>query len=173
MTDPRFPIGRQQLHGPLDAAQRAAAIGELAALPNQLAEAVRGLTKEQLDTPYRSGSWSLRQVVHHVADAHLHGYARCKFAITERTPPVKAYDENAWALLADAQAPIGGSLLLVQTLHDRWVQCLRSLPASAFARDCVHSDDGRKTLDDLLAGYAWHGRHHVAHITALRRSRGW
>lgn len=173
MTDARYPIGKQRLHGPLTADQRAAAIASIAGLPNALAEAVRGLDAAQLDTSYRPGSWSVRQVVHHLADSHLHGCARCKFALTESTPPVKAYDENAWARFADANGPIGGSLLLVQALHERWAQCLRSLPVAAFARDCVHSEDGRKTVDDLVAGCDWHGRHHVAHITTLRRVRGW
>jgi uncharacterized damage-inducible protein DinB len=173
MTDPRYPIGVIELKGSLLAPARAAAIGRIAAVPNELHEAVRGLDGAQLDTPYRDGGWTVRQVVHHVADSHMHAYVRSKLAITEQDPPVRAYDENQWAKLADAQGPVGPSLLLVQSLHDRWVHCLRSLPESAFARTCVHSERGKITLDDLTALYAWHGTHHIAHITQLRRAKGW
>ncbi|MBX3464512.1 MAG: putative metal-dependent hydrolase [Planctomycetes bacterium] len=173
MSDPRYPIGRIELPGALDGAKRAAAIAAIAALPNDLYDAVRGLDAAQLDTRYRSGGWTVRQVVHHLADSHVNAYVRCKLTLTELEPPVRAYDENEWARLADANGPIGPSLLLVQALHDRWVHCLRSLPVAAFARTCLHSERGRMTLDDLVALYAWHGSHHVAHITALRRAKGW
>lgn len=173
MSDPRYPIGRIELSGALDAAARAAAIAAVAALPNALYDAVRGLDDAQLDTRYRPGGWTVRQVVHHLGDSHVNAYVRCKLTLTELEPPVRAYDENEWARLADANGPIGPSLLLVQALHDRWVHCLRSLPVAAFARTCLHSERGRMTLDDLVALYAWHGSHHVAHITALRRAKGW
>lgn len=173
MNDPRYPIGKVELAGALAPAARAVAIASIARLPDQLHDAVRGLDQQQLDTPYRDGGWTLRAVVHHVADSHVNAYVRHKLTITETDPPVKAYDENAWAKLADAQGPIGNSLLLVQAIHDRWSTCLRALPAAAFARTCVHSDRGKMTLDDLVALYAWHGAHHVAHITTLRRARGW
>ncbi len=173
MTDPRYPIGKQELTGSLTAAARATAIGRLAATPNALYEAVRGLDQAQLDTPYRAGGWTVRQVVHHIADSHINAYVRHKLTITEKDPPVKAYDENEWAKLADAQGPIGPSLLLVQAIHDRWVHCLRSVPEHAFARACVHSENGKMTLDDLTALYAWHGAHHIAHITQLRLAKGW
>ena len=173
MNDPRYPIGKVQLPGSMTATQRANAFGRIAALPNGLYDAVRGLSPEQLDSPYRDGGWTLRQVVHHLADSHLNAYIRHKLTITELDPPIKAYDENAWAQLADANGPIGGSLLLVQSLHDRWVHCLRTTPDRAFARTCVHSERGKLTLDDLVALYAWHGDHHVAHITSLRRAMGW
>ncbi len=173
MTDPRYPIGRIDLPGRLDPAARAAAIATLAAVPDALHDAVRGLGEAQLDTPYRPGGWTLRQVVHHLADSHLHGYGRCKRTLTEHEPPIRAYDENRWADLADANGPIGASLQLVQALHDRWVRCLRSSPTAAFARACRHDERGRLTLDDLVASYAWHGSHHVAHITTLRRAKGW
>ena len=174
MSDPRYPIGKIQLPVSLTPATRTAAIASIAGIPHHLHDAVRGLDQAQLDTPYRAGGWTLRQVVHHIGDSHVNAYVRHKLTITEKTPPpIKAYDENEWARLADANAPIGSTLLLVQAIHDRWVHCLRSLPESAFARTCVHSERGSMTLDDLVALYAWHGAHHVAHITSLRRSKGW
>jgi uncharacterized damage-inducible protein DinB len=173
MNDPRFPIGKVELPGALAPAARAAAIAALAELPFRLHDAVRGLDQQQLDTPYRDGGWTLRQVVHHVADSHVNAYVRHKLALTEHEPPIRAYDENEWAKLADANAPIGSSLLLVQALHDRWATCLRALPPAAFARTCTHSERGALTVDDLVALYAWHGMHHVAHITSLRRTNGW
>ncbi len=173
MNDPRYPIGKVELTGKLAPAARASAIGAIARLPDQLHDAVRGLDQTQLGTPYRDGGWTVRQVVHHLADSHVNAYVRHKLAITETDPPVKAYDENAWAQLVDANGPIGNSLLLVQAIHDRWMTCLRSLPDAAFARTCVHSERGKLTLDDLLAIYAWHGAHHVAHITTLRAAKRW
>ena len=173
MTDPRYPIGRVVLGGALEPVARSAAIASIAELPFRLHDAVRGLDQDALDTPYREGGWTLRQVVHHVADSHVNAYARHKLTLTEHEPTIRAYDENAWARLADANGPIGNSLLLVQAVHDRWAHCLRSLPADAFARTCMHSERGRMTLDDLVALYAWHGAHHVAHVTTLRRTRGW
>lgn len=173
MNDPRYPIGNVELTGSLTAAARTAAIGRMAAMPNKLYEAVSRLDEAQLDTPYRTGGWSVRQVVHHIADSHVNAYVRHKLTITEKEPPIKAYDENEWSKLADANGPIGPSLLLVQAMHERWVHCLRTQPESAFARTCVHSERGKMTLDDLVALYAWHGDHHVAHITQLRRAKGW
>ena len=173
MTDPSHPIGKVKLTGKLTPAARATAIATLAGIPNQLYDAVRGLDQAQLDTPYRPGGWTLSQVVHHIGDSHGNAYLRCKLVITEREPPIKAYDENAWAALADANGPIGSSLLLVQAIHDRLVHCLRSLPQTAFARAGMHSDNGHMTLDDFVALYAWHGAHHVAHITTLRQAKGW
>ncbi|MCB9884300.1 MAG: putative metal-dependent hydrolase [Planctomycetes bacterium] len=173
MSDPRYPIGKVQLTGALSVGDRADAIRRIAALPDALHAAVRGLDATQLATPYRAGGWTLRQVVHHIADSHVNSYVRHKLTITEANPPIKNYDENAWASLADANGPIGGSLLLITAIHDRWAQCLRSLAPKDFARTCEHSVAGPMTLDDLVALYAWHGEHHVAHITTFRRSRGW
>jgi len=173
MNDPRYPIGNVELTGSLTPAARSAAIGRLAAMPNKLYDAVSRLDDAHLDTPYRTGGWSVRQVVHHIADSHVNAYVRHKLTITEKDPPIKAYDENQWAKLADANGPVGPSLLLVQALHERWVHCLRTQPENAFARTCVHSERGKMTLDDLVALYAWHGDHHVAHITQLRRAKGW
>lgn len=173
MTDPRYPIGKIELPAVLTAATRTAAIGRIAALPGNLLAAVRGLDEGRLDTPYRDGGWTLRQVVHHLADSHVNAYVRHKLTITEVDPPVKAYDENAWAQLADANGQIGVSLAIVQAIHERWVHCLRTVPTAAFARTCVHSERGKMTLDDLVALYAWHGDHHTAHITMLRAAKGW
>ncbi len=173
MNDPRYPIGKVTLTGALSAADRADAIRRIAALPDALHVAVRGLDATQLATPYRSGGWTLRQVVHHIADSHVNSYVRHKLTITEVDPPIKNYEEGAWANLADANGPIGGSLLLITAIHDRWVQCLRSLAPEAFARTCRHSVAGPMTLDDLVALYAWHGEHHVAHITTFRSRQGW
>ncbi len=173
MNDPRYPIGKVRLTGSLAPAARAAAIASIAELPFRLHDAVRGLDQQQLDTPYRDGGWRLRQVVHHVADSHVNAYVRHKRALTETDPAIVAYDENEWAALADANGPIGNSLQLVAAIHDRWAQCLRSLPPAAFARTCTHSERGRMTVDDLVALYAWHGAHHVAHVATLRRARGW
>jgi hypothetical protein len=174
MNDPRYPIGKIELPGSLTPAARAQAISTIAGIPHALHDVVRGLDQAQLDTPYRDGGWTLRQVVHHIADSHVNAYVRHKLTITEKTPPpIKAYDENEWAKLADANGPIGTSLLLVLAIHERWVHCLRTLPATTFAKTCVHSDRGALTLDDLVALYAWHGSHHVAHIAQLRRSKGW
>ncbi|MFY9342543.1 MAG: putative metal-dependent hydrolase [Planctomycetota bacterium] len=174
MTDPRYPIGTIELTGKLSPAARSTAIGAIGAVPTKLHDAVRGLGQEQLATPYRDGGWTVAQVVHHIADSHINAYVRHKLTITEKTPPpVKAYDEGEWAKLVDANGPIGNSLLLVQALHERWATCLRSLPEAAFAKTCVHSERGAMTLDDLVALYAWHGAHHVAHITTLRAAKGW
>lgn len=174
MTDPRYPIGKIELPGKLTPEARAQAISTIAGIPHALHDVVRGLDQAQLDTPYRDGGWTLRQVVHHIADSHVNAYVRHKLTITEKAPPpIKAYDENEWAKLADANGPIGTSLLLVQAIHERWVHCLRTLPATTFAKTCVHSERGAMTLDDLVALYAWHGSHHVAHIAQLRRSKGW
>jgi uncharacterized damage-inducible protein DinB len=174
MTDPRYPIGPLSRQSKLSPSQRVGAIAAIAALPFQLFDAVRGLSHEQLDEPYRDGGWSLRQVVHHLADSHLNAYVRTKLLLTEDAPTVKVWDEESWAQLADAKtAAIGGSLQLVAAVHDRWAQCLRACGEPEFARTLQHPQAGAMTLDDLLSIYDWHGRHHVAHITSLRARRGW
>lgn len=174
MNDPRYPVGKLVRKSVLEPQVRAQAIATIAALPFQLADAVRGLDQQQLDTPYREGGWTVRQVVHHLADSHVNAYVRTKLLLTENHPTVKPYAEEHWAELADAKtAAIGGSLLIVTALHERWVHCLRSLAASDFAKTLHHPDNGAMTLDDLLSIYEWHGRHHVAHVTALRSKMGW
>lgn len=173
MPDPRYPIGKLELKGPLSTAERAQQIDRIAAVPAALRAAVQGLSDGQLDTPYRDGGWTVRQVVHHVADSHVNAYVRCKLTLTEEFPPVKSYDENAWSTLPDVKLPIEPSLALLEPLHQRLVVALRAAPAAAFARTCLHSEKGKLTLDDLVATYAWHGHHHVAHVTTLRKARGW
>lgn len=173
MQDPRYPIGPLVLPGPLDAVERSRLIGRIAAVPAALHAAVRGLSDAQLDTPYREGGWTVRQVVHHVADSHVNAYVRCKLTLTEADPPAKGYDENAWARLADVALPIEPSLALLDALHQRLDAALRAAPPEAFARACLHSEKGRLTLDDLVATYAWHGHHHTAHVTTLRAAKGW
>lgn len=170
MSDPRYPIGRFRAPARHDASSRATAIATIAATPHALAEAVRGLTTTQLDRPYRPGGWTLRQVVHHLADSHLNAYVRTKLLLTEPDPMVKVWDENAWAGLPDAaHAAVGVSLQLLHAVHERWVHCLRALPAAAFARTLQHPEHGAMSLDHLVALYAWHGPHHVAHVRSKPR----
>ena len=163
--DLRFPTGRfQRPSGPLDPAQRAKHIETIAATPKLLTDAVRGLSEKQLDTPYRPDGWTVRQVVHHVPDSHMNAFIRMKLALTEDAPPVKAYDEDAWAKLADAQGPVDPSLALLTALHERWVRLLKSMKPEDFLRTVTHPDHGPITVDFLLALYAWHGPHHVGHV---------
>ena len=174
MEDLRYPVGKHQRPETLNAAQRQAAIETIAAAPRAMREAVRGLDDAQLDTPYRPEGWTVRQVVHHVPDSHMNAYARTKLALTETTPTIKPYDESAWAMLEDSRStPIETSLTLLEMLHDRWVRILRSMNAADFARTLNHPENGVMSLDQLLALYDWHGRHHVAHIARLRERNGW
>ena len=143
-------------------------------MPARLRAAVDGLTEGYLDHPYRDEGWTVAQVVHHLADSHINAYVRFKLAVTEDNPPVKAYNEARWAELADASATdVRGSLDLLASLHGRWVVFLRSLEAAQFSRTYNHSAMGPVTLDHALALYAWHGRHHTAHVTSLRERMGW
>jgi uncharacterized damage-inducible protein DinB len=172
--DSRYPIGKFQQ--PLEAtpALRQQAIEIIAEAPSKLRAAVEGLSPAQLDTPYREGGWTVRQVVHHVPDSHLNAYVRLRLALTEEQPTIKPYEENAWAQLPDAKTgPIEMSLSLLAALHDRWVQLWHSLTADQFGRVFVHPQHGPRTVDWLVFLYAWHGRHHTAHITELRKQRGW
>ena len=172
--DPRYPIGTFTPPPSFTPALRAEYIEQIAAVPARLREAVGGLTEPYLGHPYREDGWTLAQVVHHVADSHINAYVRFKLAVTEDNPPVKAYNEARWAELPDAAAgEIGVSLDLLESLHGRWVAFLRSLDAAQFERTYNHSAMGPVTLDHALALYAWHGRHHTAHITALRERMGW
>ena len=150
-------------------------IDEIAAAPVRMREAVRGLSEQQLDTPYRDGGWTVRQVVHHVPDSHLNAYCRLKLALTEDEPTIRPYDEATWAELEDSRStPIEVSLTLLESLHARWVGLLRSLKDDDFRRTFRHPEHGGvQTLDWLVAMYSWHGRHHVGHITSLRERHGW
>ena len=174
--DLRYPIGRFERPVSITAAERAAFIQTVAGTPAALREAVRGLDDAQLDTPYRPDGWTVRQLVHHLPDSHLNSYVRFKLALTETEPTIKPYDEKAWAELPDGRSPlVTESLALLDALHARWVYLLRAMAPADFARTLVHPErpGAPMTLDVMLALYAWHGRHHVAHITALRERQGW
>jgi hypothetical protein len=175
MTDLRYPIGPFTFDGGATDAQRPQRIDEIANAPAGLRSAVAGLTPAQMDTPYRPDGWTVRQVVHHVPDSHLQAYARFKLALTEDQPTIKAYDEARWAELGDTRTVSPAvSLALLESLHERWVGLLRTLTPQDYRRTYHHPEYGRAfTLDEALAMYAWHGRHHVAHITALRAREGW
>jgi uncharacterized damage-inducible protein DinB len=175
MSDLRYPIGPFKMErDPLGPEERAAFIQQIADAPGKLRDAVRGLAPEQIETPYRPGGWTVRQVAHHLPDSHMNGYVRFKLALTEDEPTVKPYQEALWATLEDSRTtPIEVSLRLLDALHERWVRLLRSLSPADFARGFHHPDMGPVSLDRCLAIYGWHGRHHVAHITALRDRMGW
>lgn len=173
MDDLRYPIGPFTKPASLDAAARTAAIDTIARAPALFRQAVAGLTDAQLDTPYRPGGWTVRQVAHHVPDSHLNAYVRFKLAVTEDVPTIKPYEESLWAKLADSALPIDVSLRLLDALHERWVVLLRSLGNDQWVREFVHPESGRLRVDQLLALYAWHGAHHTGHVTSLRRRMGW
>lgn len=173
-VDPRYPIGRFERPAALTRADVLAAVDALEAAPAALRAAVAGLDDAQLDTPYREGGWTVRQLVHHVADSHAHMALRIRFALTQDAPTIMAYDENAWVALADATAgAVEPSLRMLEGTHARLVTLLRALPSEALARTYVHPERGPMRLDLTAALYAWHGRHHVAHVTALRERMGW
>ncbi|NOT28802.1 MAG: bacillithiol transferase BstA [Acidobacteria bacterium] len=172
----RYPIGRMPtVEGPVTAHQREEWIRTIESLPLRLRGAVKGLTPEQWDTPYRPGGWTVRQVVHHIPDSHLNAYIRCKLALTEDEPTIKPYDEAAWADLIDTRATEPAvSLALLDSLHARWVVLLRTVEPSAYQRTFRHPEHGRIfSLQQLLAQYAWHSEHHLRHITALREREMW
>jgi DinB superfamily len=170
----QYPVGRFTMPDDITPAMRNHAIDEIALMPTAMAHATRGLTDAQLATPYRDGGWTVHQVVHHVADSHMHAYIRIKFALTEESPTIRPYDEAAWATLPDVAAlPIAVSQSLLEGIHARWVACMRGIDETQFARPFVHPELGPQRVDSSLMRYAWHGRHHVAHVTALRSRMGW
>lgn len=171
----RYPIGPFAYSGFASEEQRQARIGEIAALPELLRAAVAGLSEEQWEAPYRPGGWTVRQLVHHLPDSHLNAYCRFKLALTEDEPVIKPYDEAAWAELADTRdTPPAVSLVLLEALHQRWAALLRGMAAEDFRRTLLRPEQNRAlSLDELLALYAWHGRHHLRHITALAEQPGW
>lgn len=171
--DLRYPIGRFAPPAASIPGVRAAQIETLRQLPERLRAAVAGLSDAQLDTPYREGGWTVRQVVHHLPDSHANSYIRFKLALTEDWPTVKTYDEAAWARLPDNREPISGSLDMMEALHGRWVALLESMSEEDFHKGFNHPEMGRQTLATSLALYAWHSRHHTAHITGLRQRQGW
>ena len=169
----RYPIGRFLPPAASMPGIRAGQIETLRLLPERLRAAVSGLSDSQLDKPYRDGGWTVRQVVHHLADSHTNAVIRFKLALTEDWPTVKPYDEAAWARLPDSRLPIDGSLVLIDALHSRWVALLESMSAEEFQRGFNHPEMGRQNLATSLAVYEWHSRHHTAHITNLRAHMGW
>ena len=174
MSDSQYPIGKFQAPANISDQERQAFIQQIAEAPAALWSAAEGLSEQQIDTPYREGGWTVRQVVHHLADSHMNAFVRFKLAMTEQQPTVKTYDQERWAQLADAKAvPIVVSLNLFDSVHKRFVTLLRSMSPADFARTMNHPEQGIVNLDRYLALYAWHGRHHVAHITSLRERKGW
>jgi uncharacterized damage-inducible protein DinB len=171
--DPRYPVGRFTAPSTISRNERAEAIATLAELPEQLRNAVDGLSSSQLSTPYREGGWTLRQVVHHIADSHMNAFIRIKLSLTEDWPTIKPYDEAAWAKLHDVAAPVEWSLELVESLHARWVMLLQSLDDQQWQRGCNHPQMGPMTVEHATLLYAWHSRHHLAHITHLRATENW
>jgi len=174
MNDLRYPIGKLELVPATDEVRRGA-IEHIAALPSFMRAAVNGLIDAQLDTPYRPGGWTVRQVVHHVPDSHMHAYIRLKLALTEDAPTIKPYNEQTWAELADSRMPIEVSLGLLDGVHARMVSLFRGMRSGDWARTFNHPEypEAPRTLDWLVQGYAWHSRHHLAHITSLRQREGW
>jgi len=174
LAELQYPIGKFSFAGPLTAEQRKQCIEDIAATPKNLRAAIGGLTPEQIETPYRDGGWTIRQVLHHVPESHMNAYLRFKWALTEDAPAIKAYKENEWAKTPDvSKTPVETSLALLDALHERWVNLLRSLSPADFDRTLNHPENGVMTLDKLLALYSWHGKHHAAHITSLKKRKGW
>jgi len=175
VNDPRYPIGKfsRPPSNTLSEAERAACIEEIAAAPANFRRALAGLNDTQLDTPYRDGGWTVRQVAHHVPDSHMNAYIRFKWGLTEQNPAIKTYEEKDWARTPEIGAPIAMSLDLLTALHVRWATLLRNMRPADFARTIQHPDWGTPSLDTILALYAWHGRHHTAHVTSLRQKMGW
>jgi DinB superfamily len=172
--DLRYPVGRYKAPADIKQEQRAGWIDELEALAARLRDVIKGLDDSQLDTPYRPGGWTVRQVVHHYPDSHLNSYTRFRLALTEENPTIKPYEEAVWAELPDAKSgPVEMSLTLLTALHQRWVMLLRSLSEEQFKRTFRHPELGEIALDWTLGLYAWYCRHHVAQIAGLREREGW
>ena len=171
MADPRYPIGKFSFDGDVSDAARAARIADIEAAPRLLRAAVEGMSERQLDTPYREGGWTVRQVVHHVPDSHLNAYVRFKLALTEDAPTIKPYDEALWAALPDSrETPVAVSFTLLDALHQRWVTLLRAMAPADFSRTFIHPEHGRSmSLDQVLALYAWHGKHHLGHVKQVAK----
>ena len=169
--DRQYPTGKFKFDPNVTPDKRRESISAIGSLPNELKHALK---TAKLDTPYREGGWTVRQVVHHVPDSHVNAYIRLRLALTEEQPTIKPYDENQWAQLYDAKTgPVEMSLALLDAVHDRWVRLLRALSGDQFGRVFIHPEHGPRTVDWLVFLYAWHGRHHVAHITELRKQRSW
>jgi hypothetical protein len=173
-NDPRYPTGKFHFNPDVTPEIRTRSIAAIRDTPSALRAAVHGLSEAQLSTPYREGGWTVRQVVHHVPESHMNAYIRFKLALTEDNPTIKPYKEDAWSKLGDVpRAPVETSLALLDALHERWVLLLDTMSPADFERPLVHPDMGPIALDRLLQMYAWHGYHHVAHVTSLRARQGW
>jgi hypothetical protein len=174
-NDPRYPIGKFDLAAPVTPERLAQALEDMSRLPALLRDAVRGLSSEQLEVPYRDGGWTARQIAHHIPDSHLNGYTRTKLALTEDAPTIKPYDQTKWAELADVRlAPIDASFALLEGLQARWAALGRSLGAAELERVYVNPESGKRVpLGAHLCLYGWHGRHHVGQILSLRERMGW
>ncbi|WML57694.1 YfiT family bacillithiol transferase [Neobacillus sp. PS2-9] len=168
-----FPIGKFRFEGQITKSIIENWINDIEKLPEILRDAVIDLNVGQLDTPYRLGGWTVRQVVHHVADSHLNAYGRFKLALTEDQPIIKPYDQERWAELPDSELPVTISLSLLDALHKRWVTLLRTLTPSDFEKTFIHPESGEVSVGKNIGIYAWHGQHHLAHITSLRSRKGW
>jgi uncharacterized damage-inducible protein DinB len=169
--DPRFPTGKLIFDPDVNDDKRRHWIESIRTTPAKLRAAVSGITDRQLDTPYREGGWTIRQVIHHIPESHANAFVRFKLALTEDTPTIKPYDEDAWAKLPDvSRAPIESSLALVEALHVRWVTLLEVMQDGDFRRPLMHPERGQITLDTLLQTYAWHGPHHIGHVEMVRRT---
>ncbi len=174
MEDPRYPVGKFAYDKDATPEKRRAWIQDIVDLPKNARKAVAGLTAEQLDTPYREGGWTVRQVVHHLADSHMNAFVRIKLGLTETNPQITPYNQDAWAATADSrQADVELSLRLLEGLHGRWAALLSSLAPQDFSRTFLHPEDGVRSIDRTLQTYAWHCRHHVGHILSLRARKGW
>ncbi len=173
MEQLQYPIGRFARPESLTPETRAAAIHDLIELPARIRAAVDGLSEEQCNTPYREGGWTIRQVIHHLADSHMAAFVRTKTAYTEDNPAVSPLPWDAWAALPDYKAPLCTSLSLIENVHTRWVLFWSSVDEKGLARTMNHSKNGPQTLDHYLHLYAWHGKHHTAHVTSLRQRNGW
>lgn len=173
MTDPRYPVGAFVRPPSLGSEARREAIDVIRETPANLRRALLGLDERQLDTPYRVGGWTVRQVAHHLPDSHLNAYLRTKLALTESVPTIKPYDEDAWARLPDSRLPVDVSLRLLDAVHERWVALLDGLGEGDWSRTFTHPEVGLTRLDQLVALYSWHGLHHTAHVTTLRERMGW
>ena len=172
-VDPRFPIGTFDKNAAVTQESRQENIAIIRDLPSRIAAAVAGLSDEQLDTPYRDGGWTLRQTVHHVADSHINSLCRFKLALTEVAPTIRPYHEDRWAELPDSRMPVDVSLKIIEGVHARWASLLESLTEDDYRREFVHPETGNWTLESVLGMYAWHSRHHTAHITTTRERYGW
>jgi uncharacterized damage-inducible protein DinB len=174
MSDPRYPIGKFTFSGSSSESQRSKFIDDIERTPTTLRAAFKNLSTEQIETPYRDGGWTVRQVVHHVPESHMNAYIRFKLGLTEDNPTIKPYMEDRWAGTPEVHStPLEISLALLEPLHDRWVRLLRSLQPADWKRTFRHPEMGSLSLEKTLALYSWHGQHHTAHITELRKRMGW